>query len=318
MTLGTAHGDDALAQPEQRRVDHQQRAGGRLARDQRRRRASRASSSSAARRAWSASNTGQLPPEPGVVQHGGDGRDEHGGHVHEHDRRPAVYAARVNATRVDHHDQHRLHRVRQRVSYDLAQRRHGGHRDVVPVERDHARDPRLARSASTRSRRARPASATRSANTGPIRGRQRQRRRRLDRATSAVNIYRITVPINMPVFVNLSGVHAERHGDGHAGRLRRSIPEPATLGLVAIGRRRPRDPRSAAPEPLAPRPRSCQSRPLLACRRGGASSFAYDPRAMTDPRRRAAARRELAPAGAARRLPAAPHRRASSGTTTST
>jgi hypothetical protein len=48
------------------------------------------------------------------------------------------------------------------------------------------------------------------------------------------NLYRLTVPINMPVFVNLGGVMLNATATGTLVAFA-EIPEPATLGLVAIG-----------------------------------------------------------------------------------
>ena len=48
------------------------------------------------------------------------------------------------------------------------------------------------------------------------------------------NLYRITVPINMPVFINLSGVMLNATATGTLVAFA-EIPEPATLGLVAVG-----------------------------------------------------------------------------------
>jgi hypothetical protein len=46
--------------------------------------------------------------------------------------------------------------------------------------------------------------------------------------------YRLTVPINMPVFINLSGVMLNATATGTIVAFA-EIPEPATLGLVALG-----------------------------------------------------------------------------------
>ena len=73
------------------------------------------------------------------------------------------------------------------------------------------------------------------AQTGPISGANV-----LATPGSIVNLgaqYRLTVPINMPVFVNLGGVmlNATATGTLVGFAPMNTVPEPATLGLVAIG-----------------------------------------------------------------------------------
>ena len=73
------------------------------------------------------------------------------------------------------------------------------------------------------------------AQTGPISGTNL-----LATPGSIVNLgaqYRLTVPINMPVFVNLGGVmlNATATGTLVGFAPTNTVPEPATLGLVAIG-----------------------------------------------------------------------------------
>jgi hypothetical protein len=71
------------------------------------------------------------------------------------------------------------------------------------------------------------------ANTGPISATNTN-----GAAGSLVNVggttYRLTVPINMPVFINLSGVMLNATATGTLVAFA-EIPEPATLGLVALG-----------------------------------------------------------------------------------
>jgi hypothetical protein len=71
------------------------------------------------------------------------------------------------------------------------------------------------------------------AQTGPIAGTNTSAG-----AGSIVNVggntYRLTVPINMPVFVNLGGVMLNATATGTLVGFA-EIPEPATLGLVAAG-----------------------------------------------------------------------------------
>lgn len=71
------------------------------------------------------------------------------------------------------------------------------------------------------------------AQTGPISGTNSSAG-----AGSLVNVggnqYRLTVPINMPVFVNLGGVMLNATATGTLVGFA-EIPEPATLGLVAAG-----------------------------------------------------------------------------------
>ena len=47
-------------------------------------------------------------------------------------------------------------------------------------------------------------------------------------------IYRLTIPVNMPVFVNLSGIMLNATATGTITAYA-FVPEPATLGLVMIG-----------------------------------------------------------------------------------
>jgi hypothetical protein len=73
------------------------------------------------------------------------------------------------------------------------------------------------------------------AQTGPISGTNSSAP-----AGSIVNLgaqYRLTVPINMPVFVNLGGVmlNATATGTLVGFAATNTVPEPATLGLVAAG-----------------------------------------------------------------------------------